>query len=393
MSLFKFLFGSKAENTPEAKKASDEKSFDVLKYDGVRALKIGQADYAVKCLRAALEISDDLECHDYLSQALMRAGDLPGAIEQVNILSEAQPENVDIYLRKADIAYMMEDYKMVGDACEKALLYDSDNALALYMYGRACMGMGDDANAVAMFTKSLAATDSFGDAMLLRGRAYLSMGDVDSAADDAEHLMRLNPDNEDVLRRSIEKAGICYLHAPLFASGMKFLGPVRKALNVPTCFNLLGPFINPCSPKNSLHGTATPTQLRLYTSMHQRIGDNYGVISSYDGYDEISLTSGFKFVTRHFEKVYTPLDMGLAYVQPTDIYGGSTAEEARRIFDNVLENKATRAQTDVVIANAACGISLMNPNLPISDTVAMARESIESGKALQCLKAFIEINS
>ena len=199
MSLFKFLFGSKADNSEEAKKVDDEKSFDVLKYDGVRALKIGQADYAVKCLRAALEISDDLECHDYLSQALMRAGDLPGAIEQVNILSEAQPENVDIYLRKADIAYMMEDYKMVGDACEKALLYDSDNALALYMYGRACMGMGDDANAVAMFTKSLAATDSFGDAMLLRGRAYLRMGDVDSAADDAEHLMRLNPDNEDVL--------------------------------------------------------------------------------------------------------------------------------------------------------------------------------------------------
>lgn len=200
-------------------------------------------------------------------------------------------------------------------------------------------------------------------------------------------------DNEDVLRRSVEKAGICYLHAPLFANAMKFLGPVRKALNVPTCFNLLGPFINPAMPKNSLHGTATPTQLRLYTSMHQSIGDNYGVVSSYDGYDEISLTSGFKFVTRHFEKVYTPLEMGLAYVQPTDIYGGSTAEEARRIFDNVLENKATRAQTDVVIANAACGISLMNPNLPISDTVAMARESIESGKALTALKKFIEINS
>ena len=200
-------------------------------------------------------------------------------------------------------------------------------------------------------------------------------------------------DNEDVLRRSIEKAGICYLHAPLFATGMKFVGPVRKALSVPTCFNLLGPFINPCTPKNSLHGTATPTQLRLYSSMHQRIGDNFGVISSYDGYDEISLTSGFKFVTRHFEKVYTPLEMGLAYVKPEEIFGGTTGEEAKRIFDDVLENKATRAQTEVVIANAACGISLMNPNLPISDTVAMARESIESGKALQCLKAFIEINS
>jgi anthranilate phosphoribosyltransferase len=200
-------------------------------------------------------------------------------------------------------------------------------------------------------------------------------------------------DDEAQLRRSLEEAGICYLHAPLFATGMKFVGPVRRALGVPTCFNLLGPFINPCSPRNSLHGTANPTQLRLYASMHQSIGDNYGVVTSYDGYDEISLTSGFKFVTRHFEKVYTPIEMGLSYVKPEEIYGGSTAEEAMRIFDDVLENRATRAQTDVVVANAACGISLMNPNLPITDTVAMARESIESGKALRCLKRFIEINS
>ena len=200
-------------------------------------------------------------------------------------------------------------------------------------------------------------------------------------------------DDEGKLRRSLDEAGICYLHAPLFASGMKFVGPVRKALGVPTCFNLLGPLINPCSPKNSLHGTATQAQLRLYANIHQHIGDNYGVVTSYDGYDEISLTSGFKIVTRHFEKVYTPIEMGLSYVKPEEIYGGTTAEEAMHIFDNVLENKATQAQRDVVVANAACGISLMNPNLSMADTVAMARESLESGKALQCLKKFIEINS
>ena len=200
-------------------------------------------------------------------------------------------------------------------------------------------------------------------------------------------------DDEGKLRRSLDEAGICYFHAPLFANGMKFVGPVRKALGVPTCFNLLGPLINPCSPKNSLHGTATQAQLRLYANIHQHIGDNYGVVTSYDGYDEISLTSGFKFVTRHFEKVYTPIEMGLSYVKPEEIYGGSTAEQAKRIFDDVLENKATQAQTDVVVANAACGISLMNPNLPMSETVAMARESLKSGKALQSLKKFIELNS
>lgn len=200
-------------------------------------------------------------------------------------------------------------------------------------------------------------------------------------------------DDINVLKRSLEEAGICYFHAPLFAYGMKFVVPTRKALAVPTCFNLLGPLVNPCHPKNSLHGTANQAQLRLYTNVHQKIGDNYGVITSYDGYDEISLTSGFKICTNNFEKVLTPVDLGLKYVKQEDIFGGATAEEAMKIFDAVLEGTATEAQTSVVIANAACGISVMDPNLTMQDSIAAAKESLESGKALAAFKKFVEINS
>lgn len=200
-------------------------------------------------------------------------------------------------------------------------------------------------------------------------------------------------DNVDMLKRSLDEAGICYFHAPLFAYGMKFVGSTRKALQVPTCFNLLGPLVNPCHPKNSLHGTANQSQLRLYTAIHQRIGDNYGVVTSYDGYDEISLTSGFKLVTNNFEKVFTPKDLGLNYVNPEDIYGGETADEAMRIFDSVLEGKATAAQRNVILANAACGINVMDRNMSIDDSIAMARESLESGRALAAFKKFVEINS
>lgn len=199
--------------------------------------------------------------------------------------------------------------------------------------------------------------------------------------------------DESVLKRSLDEAGICYLHAPLFAYGMKFVGPTRKALAVPTCFNLLGPLVNPCRPKNSLHGTANQTQQRLYVNAHQKIGDNYGVITSYDGYDEISLTSGFKLVTNHFEKVFTPKDLGLDYVNPEQIYGGQTAADAQKIFDSVLEGTSTTAQKNVILANAACGISVIDRNLSIEESIAMARESLDSGKALQVLKKFIEINS
>lgn len=199
-------------------------------------------------------------------------------------------------------------------------------------------------------------------------------------------------DSEDILKQSLDEAGICYFHAPLFAYGMKFVGPTRKALQVPTCFNLLGPLVNPCHPKNSFHGTANQSQLRLYTAIHQRIGDNYGVVTSYDGYDEISLTSGFKLVTNNFEKVFTPKDLGLNYVNPEEIFGGETAVEAMKIFDNVLEGKATEAQKNVILANAACGINVMDRNMSVEDSIAIARESLDSGRALAAFKKFIDIN-
>lgn len=207
-----------------------------------------------------------------------------------------------------------------------------------------------------------------------------------------QHGVKFSAD-PDVLRRSLDEAGICYFHAPLFAYGMKFVGPVRRALGVPTCFNLLGPLVNPCQPRNSLHGTATQAQQRLYVRAHQKLGDNFGVITSYDGYDEISLTSGFKLVTPHFEKVFTPKDLGLNYVEPKDIYGGATAAEAARIFDAVLEGTASEAQTSVILANAACGISIIDRNLSVEESIALCRESLESGAARKAFKRFVAINS
>ena len=207
-----------------------------------------------------------------------------------------------------------------------------------------------------------------------------------------EHGVKFT-DNQDQLRRSLDECNICFFHAPLFAYGMKFVGPTRKALQVPTCFNLLGPLVNPCHPKNSLHGTANQSQQRLYTSIHQRLGDNYGVVTSYDGYDEISLTSGFKICTKYFEKVYTPKDLGFNYIRPEEIYGGETPADAKRIFDAVLEGTATENQKNVILANAACGIAIIDPNLSIEESVEMARESLESGRAMATFKHFVELNS
>ena len=195
------------------------------------------------------------------------------------------------------------------------------------------------------------------------------------------------------LTRSIEECGMAYMHAPFFTPAMMAVGPVRKSLQFKTIFNLLGPLVNPCRPQNQLLGTADLTQMRLYTNVYQTLDINYGVVNSLDGYDEISLTGDFKVATNTTEKIYTPESYNFKRVQMNEIFGGQTAEEAKAIFDNVLMDKATEAQKNVVIANAGFAIHIINQQKSVEDCMAEARESIESGRALATLKKFVELNS
>ena len=199
--------------------------------------------------------------------------------------------------------------------------------------------------------------------------------------------------NLDQLNRSINECGMVYLHAPLFARAMKYVAPIRKALQFPTLFNLLGPLVNPSQPQCQLLGVANLDQMRLYSNVYQKLGVDYGIVNSIDGYDEISLTGSFKVTTNHLEHIYKPADLGLPTTQDDNLKGGNTKEEANAIFDSVLENRAMEDQKNVVIANAAFGIHVIDGSTSVDDSIAMARESIESGKALGVLKKFVEINS
>lgn len=198
----------------------------------------------------------------------------------------------------------------------------------------------------------------------------------------------------DKLNRSINEAGIVYLHAQLFASAMKFVGPIRKALQFPTVFNLLGPLVNPSQPKAQLLGVANLDQMRLYRQVYQKLGIDYGIVNSIDGYDEISLTGDFKVATNNYERVFSPADLGFVPATPEELVGGANEDEAAEIFDAVLENRALPAQKNVVLANAAFGIQVMEQGKKsIEECVEIARESIDSGKALATFRKFAEINS
>lgn len=196
--------------------------------------------------------------------------------------------------------------------------------------------------------------------------------------------------DESQLRTSIEHSGFVYLHAPLFALGMKNVVPIRKALQVPTLFNMLGPLINPAQPRMSLHGVATLSQFRLYHSVHQSTGDTYGIVNSYDGYDEVSLTGPFRFVTDISEDVYTPEQLGFDIIEPRQLHGGDTVGQAARIFMSVLDGTSTAAQRNVVIINAALAIKVARPELTLQQCISQATQSLADGNALSAFNRYIE---
>lgn len=195
------------------------------------------------------------------------------------------------------------------------------------------------------------------------------------------------------LHRSIEETNFVYLHAPLFANGMKFVAPTRKNMQVPTCFNLLGPLVNPARPAYQMLGVATLAQMRLYSNIYQKTGVKYCIVNSIDGYDEISLTGDFKVTSRHYERVFRPDDIGMRRLSPDELSGGSTREEVARLFDEVLAGTSPEGPRNVVIANAAFAINLIEPELSLQECMAKAAESIDSGCAYDTLKKFISLNS
>ncbi|HKJ80208.1 MAG TPA: anthranilate phosphoribosyltransferase [Prolixibacteraceae bacterium] len=196
--------------------------------------------------------------------------------------------------------------------------------------------------------------------------------------------------NESKLKSEIEKTGITFLHAPLFHPAMKYVAPVRRTLKVKTFFNKLGPMVNPSSPKNQLVGVYDMNVLELYKKVYEDQKANYTILHSLDGYDEISLTGEIAYVSNLGEGRLTPADFGFEPLSPAELYGGETVEEAAKTFINVLENKATIAQTNAVLANTAMGIKIILPEKDLKECVEIAKNSVHSGKALQAFQTLIK---
>lgn len=194
------------------------------------------------------------------------------------------------------------------------------------------------------------------------------------------------------LEESLDKTNIAYMHAPLFNSALKVVAPIRKALGVRTFFNMLGPVVNPIKPKRTVLGVFNLKMARLYSYMYQQTDVDYSIVHSIDGYDEISLTGDFKIINRREENIYTPELFGFRRSLEKELDGGNTPEDASHIFDNVINNTATDAQKNAVIANAATAIQTIDSSLSFADCITQARESIDSGRAKETFRKFLDLN-
>jgi len=205
-----------------------------------------------------------------------------------------------------------------------------------------------------------------------------------------EYLGYQFTNDADKLKRGIDKANICFLHAPLFHPAMKTVAPIRRELGVKTFFNMLGPLVNPAKPENQLVGVFNLELARVYAYLYQKSATKYTIVNALEGYDEVSLTCDFKTFSAEGEKINSVEALGFEKLHPSEITGGDTVSASAAIFSSVLNGDGTNAQNNVVLSNAALAIRTINPEKTFADCFYEAEEALLSKKALNSFNLLLQ---
>lgn len=196
-----------------------------------------------------------------------------------------------------------------------------------------------------------------------------------------------------VLSKQLDQAGICFLHAPLFNPAMKIVAPIRKELGVKTFFNMLGPMVNPVQPEYQMVGVFSLELARLYAYLYQETNKQYTIVHDLAGYDEISLTGGVKTFTNSGESILNLSDLGFERINEEAIQGGDTVESSAKIFIDVLNGNGTDSQNNVVLCNAALALKTINNEASFADCFYQAEESLLTKNALKHFKKLVELSA
>lgn len=192
-----------------------------------------------------------------------------------------------------------------------------------------------------------------------------------------------------------EETGMAFMFAPNFHPTLKYVMPARRALRIRTCFNMLGPLLNPAGVKNQVIGAfsreAAAQMIQILGNLET---ESAFTLSSHDGLDEVSLSSQCEIyeLQSHLSRgsiTFDPESLGYKKVEIKELLGGDAAENAA-IIRNIMDGSSTRAQKDIVELNAAFAIRSAGAAGSLEDAKELAAESISSGNAAKKLDLFVK---
>lgn len=199
MGFLKSFFSGKPGNPVEEKQKNEQKNFEIFKYDGMRAQRMGRQDYAIKCFTEALALQKDFETMGYLVQSHIHVNQMDEARKLLEQMVQIEPKHTATYLTLANVCYMQEDYPAMAEAARRAIEIEEGNAVAHYLLGKAVDGEGDSIMSIAHLTKAIVLQEDFTEARLLRAEALLKMQQYKEAQEDIDAILAGNPDDENAL--------------------------------------------------------------------------------------------------------------------------------------------------------------------------------------------------
>ncbi|MBV7441625.1 anthranilate phosphoribosyltransferase [Weeksellaceae bacterium TAE3-ERU29] len=214
---------------------------------------------------------------------------------------------------------------------------------------------------------------------------------ISGSSNVVQHMGYEFTNDENLLKRQLEEANICFMHAPKFHPSLGKVAPIRKNLGFRSFFNMLGPLVNPAKPKHSMLGVFSTEMGRIYNYLLQEREEHFMIVHSLEGYDEISLTGESMVITEKGVQLFNPKELLSQKVMPEELYGGDTTEKASEIFRNILSGKGTKAQNEVVITNASLALENTAKFGDFKTCRELAEDSLMSGKALQCLETLVNL--
>jgi anthranilate phosphoribosyltransferase len=187
----------------------------------------------------------------------------------------------------------------------------------------------------------------------------------------------------------LSRNNYAYLRGSLFNAALKQYAPLRKSLSFPTIFNILGPLMNPTSPKKQVIGVYRKDLVIKVAQILESLGSEHAlVVHSEDGLDELSVSAPNHIAELKngniSQYIINPADVGLAVSSLSEVLGGSVLENAQIIKD-ILLGKIIGPKLDIVLLNSAAGLLVAGAALSFQEAIEIAREAISSGKTAALL--------